>query len=152
MSGVEGIFLIFAMKNVVNKSLHHLLIIIGVMIPPLVVFFVLGFSFTTNEKIYMTTYDADGKLMMNAASFEENMNTVCWIRPDYIVRLVLSRMPRYQKMILTKCFKHSLKPDFSTFQSASSSSPTSLLSSRRLHQPTNQQSSGEIRCHFSRMM
>ena len=94
MSGVEGIFLIFAMKNVVNKSLHHLLIIIGVMIPPLVVFFVLGFSFTTNEKIYMTTYDADGKLMMNAASFEENMNTVCWIRPDYIVRLVLSRIPR----------------------------------------------------------
>ena len=65
----------------------------------LVVFFVLGFSFTTNEKIYITTYDANGKLMMNAASFEENMNTVCWIRPDYIVRLVLSRMPRYQKMI-----------------------------------------------------
>ena len=50
---------------------------------------------------------------------------------------------------MTKCFKHSLKPDFSTFQSASSSSPTSLLSSRRLHQPTNQQSLGEIRCHFS---
>ena len=98
-SGVEGIFLIFAMKNVVNKSLHHLFIIIGVMIPPLVVFFVLGISFTTNEKIYMTTYDAGGKLMMNAASFEENMNTVCWIRPDYIVRLVLSRMPGYQKMI-----------------------------------------------------
>ena len=97
--GVEGIFLIFAMKNVVNKSLHHLLIIVGVITPLLIVFFILGFSFTTNENIYVTTYDADGKLMMNAASFEENMNTVCWIRPDYIVRLVLSRMPRYQKMI-----------------------------------------------------
>ena len=91
MSGVEGIFLIFAMKNVANEWLHHLHIIIGVLTPPLVVFFVLGFSFTTDEKIYVTTYDADGKLMMNDVSLEENMNTVCWIRPDYIIRLVLSR-------------------------------------------------------------
>ena len=74
------------MKNVVNKSLHHLLILVGVITPLLIVFFILGFSFTTNENIYVTTYDADGKLMMNAASFEENMNTVCWIRPDYIIR------------------------------------------------------------------
>ena len=57
--GVEGIFLIFAMKNVVNKSLHHLLIIVGVITPRLIVFFILGFSFTTNENIYVTTYDAD---------------------------------------------------------------------------------------------
>ena len=65
-SGVEGIFLIFAMRNVVNESLHHLLIIIGAMTPPLVVFFVLGFSFTTNENIYMSTYDADGRLLVQA--------------------------------------------------------------------------------------
>ena len=90
-SGVEGIFLIFAMKNVANEWLHHLLIIIGVLTPPLVVFFVLGFSFTTDAKIYVTTYDAEGKLMMNDVSLEENMNTVCWIRPDYIIRSVLSR-------------------------------------------------------------
>ena len=74
------------MKNVVNESLHHLLIIIGVMTPPLVVFFVLGFSITTNENIYMSTYDADGRLLVQASSFGENTNTICWIRPDYIIR------------------------------------------------------------------
>ena len=93
--GVEGIFLIFAMKNVVNKSLHHLLIIVGVITPLLIVFFILGFSFTTNENIYVTTYDADGKLMINVASFEENMNTICWIRPDYIIRLALSGSTKF---------------------------------------------------------
>ena len=93
--GVEGIFLIFAMKNAVNKSLHHLLIIVGVITPLLIVFFILGFSFTTNENIYVTTYDADGKLMINVASFEENMNTICWIRPDYVIRLALSRSTKF---------------------------------------------------------
>ena len=93
--GVEGIFLIFAMKNVLNKSLHHLLIIVGVITPLLIVFFILGFSFTTNENIYVTTYDADGKLMINVVSFEENMNTICWIRPDYVIRLALSRSTKF---------------------------------------------------------
>ena len=65
-SGVEGLFLIFAMKNVVNESLHRLLIVLGVMTPPLVVFFVLGVSITTNENIYLSTYDADGRLLVQA--------------------------------------------------------------------------------------
>ena len=54
------------MKNVVNESLHRLLIVLGVMTPPLVVFFVLGVSITTNENIYLSTYDADGRLLVQA--------------------------------------------------------------------------------------
>ena len=84
---MEGVFLILAMKNVTNDSVHYLLITIGLIIPVTIVFFVLGFSLTSEERIYLTNYDADGKLLLHAASFEE-MNTICWLRPDYIIKLV----------------------------------------------------------------
>ena len=84
---MEGIFLILAMKNMTNESLHFLLITIGLIIPILVVFFVLGFSLTSEENIYLTNYDRDGKLLLHAVSFED-MNTICWLRPDYIIKLV----------------------------------------------------------------
>ena len=84
---MEGIFLILAMKNMTNDSVHYLLIIIGLIVPILIVFFVLGFSLTSEENIYLTNYDTDGRLLLHTASFED-MNTICWLRPDYIIKLV----------------------------------------------------------------
>ena len=75
------------MKNMTNDSVHNLLIIIGLIVPILIVFFVLGFSLTSEENIYLTNYDTDGRLLLHAASFKD-MNTICWLRPDYIVKLV----------------------------------------------------------------
>ena len=84
---MEGIFLILAMKNMTNGSVHKVLIIIGLIVPITIVFFVLGFSLTSDENIYLTNYDTDGRLLLHAASFKD-MNTICWLRPDYIIKLV----------------------------------------------------------------
>ena len=75
------------MKNMTNDSAHFLLITIGLIVPFLIVFFVLGFSLTSEENLYLTNYDTDGRLLIHSASFED-MNTICWIRPDYIIKLV----------------------------------------------------------------
>ena len=75
------------MKNMTNESVHYLLITTGLIVPTLIVFFVLGFSLTSEESIYLTNYDRDGKLLLHAVSFED-MNTICWLRPDYIIKLV----------------------------------------------------------------
>ena len=84
---MEGIFLILAMRNVIHETLHCLLLSVGLLIPLLMVFFGLGFSLTSAENIYLTNYDADGKLLLHSASFED-MTTLCWLRPDYIIKMV----------------------------------------------------------------
>ena len=133
-TGVEGIFLILAMKNMTNDSVHNLLIIIGLIVPITIVSFVLGSSLTSEENIYLTNYDANGRLLLHASSFED-MNTICWLRPDYIIKLVNLPLGFVQ---LTQPITRS------TFPSASSSSPTLWLFSQRSPQLTSLQSSGEF--------
>ena len=117
-----------------NDSVHNLLIIIGLIVPITIVSFVLGSSLTGEENIYLTNYDANGRLLLHASSFED-MNTICWLRPDYIIKLVnLSHTPS----ALSMDFQVNLPVGF-------------ILFSQRSLQLTDLQSSGEFRLCLNSM-
>ena len=54
-SGVEGIFLVFAMNNITSISIHYLLIAAGTLLPIVMVVCILGFSISSNEEVSLHT-------------------------------------------------------------------------------------------------
>ena len=100
---MEGIFLVFAMNNVTSISIHCLLLSAGTLLPIVMVVCILGFSISSNEEVslhisrnhrytypqvYLSRYTNDRMfLQFNIATFDD-ISTICWLRPDYVMKLV----------------------------------------------------------------
>ena len=101
---MEGIFLVFAMNNVVSIPIHTLLMSAGTLLPIISVVCIFAFSISSNGQVtyskkkthtqkdvfqvYLSRYTADRIFLQPNIAAIDDINTICWLRPDYAMELL----------------------------------------------------------------
>ena len=101
---MEGIFLVFAMNNIVSIPIHTLLLSAGTLLPIISVVCILAFSISSDEQVtswekktqthldvfqvYLSRYTADRIFLQPNIATIDDIDTVCWLRPDYVMKVL----------------------------------------------------------------